>query len=105
MEQKAADEFDRLQLSFPLPTDGRAIDQPILFILENPGADNKNGAPGPFRGFRKQPPVRHYYWSPDCDGWPSGISEFRDNFYGSYFAYLMRTHPLSSLEMSTLQIL
>jgi hypothetical protein len=86
----------------PLPTDGRPIEQPILFLLENPGADNSNGEPVRFRGFAKQPPVGHYYWTPNCNGWPSTVDDFRGNFYGSYFAYLMRTHHLRNVYITNL---
>ncbi len=96
------DSSDFEEILGPLPIDGHPIDQPILFLLEGPGADYHNGEPVAFHGFTKQPPVRHYYWSPNCTTWPSTVDDFGGNFYGPYFAYLMRTHHLRNVYITNL---
>lgn len=78
----------------PMPREGAGVTAPVLFLLQDPGADYGNGAPVAFAGFRKQPPVHHYYWTPNGNVWPQGLADFNGNFYGPYFAYLMRRHQL-----------
>lgn len=78
----------------PVPREGVPVHRPVLFLLQDPGADYGNGAPRDFRGFRKQPPVNHYYWTPNVQVWPTRVVDFGGNFYGPYFAYLMRRHQL-----------
>ena len=85
-----------------LPKEGLQVKQPILFLLENPGEDYGNGMPIEFRGFRKKPPVYHYYWTPNIENWPERISQFNGNFYGPYFAYLMRKHQLINVYITNL---
>ena len=55
-------------------------EQPIMFLLENPGGDYGNGMPiGD-----KCPPVKHFYFSPNIKGkWPTTIEEIAKNPYGN----------------------
>ena len=85
-----------------LPIDGVRINQPVVFLLEEPGADYGNGTPVNYRGFRKQPPVNHYYWTPNIGIWPDRIDQFNGNFYGPYFAYLMKKHQLGNVYITNL---
>ncbi|MDA3786930.1 MAG: hypothetical protein PF503_00305 [Desulfobacula sp.] len=96
------DSFDFESILGAMPQKGVKISQPILFLLENPGANRRNGAPVDFRGFRKQPPVNHYYWTPNNDKWPDQVSQFNGNFYGPYFSYLMKKHQLGNVYISNL---
>jgi hypothetical protein len=80
-----------------MPREGPVVSAAFLFVLEKPGGDWESGAEVPWRGFRKQPPNKHYYWSPHPGTWPRSIREFRGNFYGPYFAYLMRKHGLQNV--------
>jgi len=68
---------------------------PIMFLLKNPGGDYNNGNIVPYQGYNKQPPVNHYYWTPNIDEWPNN-TEALPNLYGPYFAYLMNQHGLST---------
>jgi uracil-DNA glycosylase family 4 len=81
----------------PLPIEGRAVDAPILFLLEEPGGDWESGQKIRFRACLKQPPNYHYYWSPGGHIWPTSLADLGDNFYGTYFAYLMRKHGLRNV--------
>lgn len=81
----------------PMPSSGIECHDPILFLLENPGGDYGNGAPVEWRGHKKQPPVNHYYWLPHNDKWPDEPKDFCGNFYGPYFAYLMKKHGLKNV--------
>jgi hypothetical protein len=84
-------------LGQPMPRDGSGVEQPVLFLLENPGGDLPDiGTTIEYRGSYKQPPVNHYYWTPGTKSWPSdaGDKVFNGNWYGPYFAYLMRFHQL-----------
>ncbi len=77
----------------PRPDNGQPpVIAPIMFLLQDPGKDYGNGQEVLFGGFRKRPPVRHYYWTPAPGPWPKHPDEFGGDFYGPYFAYLMRTH-------------
>jgi hypothetical protein len=60
----------------PMPREGAGVAEPILFLLENPGADCGNGEPLDFQGLRKQPPVNHYYWTPNVQTWPCRVVDF-----------------------------
>ena len=76
------------------------IEVPVLFLLSDPGGGYGNDEPIPFNGFKKKPPVNHYYWTPSCKGWPDWpcqTAQFEPNFYGPYFAYLMRRHQLRNV--------
>ena len=78
----------------------RPITDPVLFLLNEPGNARKNGKPIPYLGFMKEPPVNHYYWTPDCQGWPDWpcqVDQLNKNLYGPYFAYLMRRHQLRNV--------
>lgn len=86
----------------PMPQDGPAVEQPVLFLLDTPGGESGNGRAVTFRGFRKQPPVNHYYWTPKVKTWPVSVAEFNGNFYGPYFAYLMRRHQLRNVYITNL---
>ena len=82
------------------PEATRPIEESVLFLLSDPGGDYGNGVPKCFNGFKKQPPVNHYYWTPSCQDWPDWpcqIAQFGGNFYGPYFAYLMRRHQLRNV--------
>lgn len=84
------------------PRHGTGVRESVLFVLEDPGADYGNGAPVEFRGIRKQPPVNHYYWTPNVTSWPTRVVAFNGNFYGPYFAYLMRRHQLLNVYITNL---
>lgn len=86
----------------PMSHDRPGLAEPVLFLLENPGGDYGNGAPIDFRGLRKQPPVNVYYWTPNIQIWPRGVADFRGNFYGPYFAYLMQRHQLLNVYITNL---
>lgn len=86
----------------PMPRQGVPIEQPVLFLLENPGGEKENGTPVHFQGCTKQPPVNHYYWTPNVQTWPSAVADFNCNFYGPYFAYLMRRHQLLNVYITNL---
>lgn len=88
----------------PMPNEGPAVEHPILFLLENPGGYYNNGEKVEFDGFKKQPPNKHYYWTPgpNMKVWPSCPKDFNRNFYGPYFAYLMRTHQLKNVYITNL---
>ena len=87
----------------------RRVNEPILFLLSDPGGSVHNGAKVPFQlgdqRFVKEPPVNHYYWTSSvAQGWPSWpceVERFAGNFYGPYFAYLMRRHQLSDVYITT----
>ena len=69
---------------------------PVMFLLENPGGDYSNGRIVPYQGYKKQPPVNHYYWTPNIDEWPNN-PETLPHLYGPYFAYLMNKHRLGNV--------
>ena len=69
---------------------------PIVFLLENPGGDHGNGNIVPYQGYEKQPPVNHYYWTPNIDEWPDFFDTL-PHLYGPYFAYLMKKHGLTNV--------
>ena len=73
-------------------------DQRIMFLLENPGGDYENGDGRTCDGFRKNPPVYHFYFSPNIQGkWPTTIEEIAKNPYGNYFAYLIYRYALNNV--------
>lgn len=90
----------------PMPLAGSGVTMPVLFLLENPGADGRyrNGIEIAFRGSRKKPPVNHYYWTPSARPWPSCVADFiaDPHFYGPYFAYLMQRHQLTNVYITNL---
>lgn len=96
------DTYDLAQLLGPLPVEGSRVTRPILFLLERPGADYCNGEEVSFAGFKKSPPNRIYYWTFDGSEWPENINNFNGNFYGPYFAYLMRKHALANVYITNL---
>jgi hypothetical protein len=98
------DSADFEEVLGPMPRDGAGVQQPILFLLEKPGADYGSGQKVRFSGYKKSPPVNHYYWTPTnkTKSWPQQISEFEGNFYGPYFAYLMRRHRLCNVYITNL---
>ena len=94
----ACDSSDFEALLGPLPLRGHArLDSPVMFLLQDPGADCGNGEEVPVGVFRKKPPVRHYYWTPEGPEWPSSPTQLNGNYYGAYFAYLMREHGLGNV--------
>ena len=86
------DSADFQEVLGPMPAEGAEVHRPVLFLLEDPGAHYGNGAPVDFSDFRKQPPVNHYYWTPNVPTWPVRVADFKKNFYGPYSASLMRRH-------------
>ena len=102
-----AEDFTTILGPMPFSDDGHdSIDQPVLFLLEDPGGESGRdygiSARVPFRGFAKRPPVWQYFWSPNGEGWPTQIEEFDGNWYGAYFAYLMRRHQLRDVYITNL---
>lgn len=98
----ACDSMDFEAVLGRMPRDGAGFTEPVLFLLQNPGGDYGNGAPVDFRGLRKQPPVNHYYWTPNVQTWPRRVADFEGNFYGPYFAYLMQRHQLLNVYITNL---
>jgi uracil-DNA glycosylase family 4 len=86
----------------PIATGEPSVTRPILFLLERPGGMWKNGGPVKFGRFNKWPPVKHYYWTPECSEWPGTRSDVNKNFYGNYFAHLMRKHALRNVYITNL---
>ena len=90
----------------PMRRTDAGVTAPVLFLLENPGADDRyrNGVEVAFRGFAKKPPVNHYYWTPSARPWPQHIVDFiaDPHFYGPYFAYLMQHHQLLNVYITNL---
>lgn len=86
----------------PMPCEGKGIVEPVLFLLEQPSATSDNGVPVNYQGFYKQPPINRYYWAPSSQTWPSSLNELNGNFYGNYFAYLMRQHKLRNVYITNL---
>jgi len=80
--------------------DGNNFD-PIMFLLENPGGDYKNGNVVSYKGYNKQPPVNHYYWTPNIQSWPEHPYSL-PHLYGPYFAYLMKRHRLNNVYITNL---
>ncbi|MBF0260064.1 MAG: hypothetical protein HQK62_14760 [Desulfamplus sp.] len=85
------------------------IGPPVMFLLENPGGDYGNGNIVPFVDYskhpsityNKQPPVNHYYWTPDVSTWPTNPYSL-SNLYGTYFAYIMKKHNLNNVYITNL---
>ncbi len=88
------DSSDFEALLGPLTNRGNSF--PIVFLLENPGGDHGNGEIIHYQGYKKQPPVNHYYWTPNINEWPNCSDEL-PHLYGPYFAYLMNKHGLSNV--------
>ena len=99
------DTWDFEQLLGPLPkAPGGYCDSPILFLLENPGGYYGNGEVVPYKGYKKQPPVNHYYWTPnpkEIGGWPKDTDSL-PHLYGPYFAYLMAKYGLKNVYITNL---
>lgn len=81
----------------PAPVDQAhpVVNEPVMFLLESPGADYDNGClihHSDFPEIAKKPPVNGYYWMPYPDGrfpeWPIRDEEVAHT-YGPYFAYLI----------------
>lgn len=79
----------------------KPTEKPIIFLLENPGGNYNNGKEVRYNDYIKQPPVNHYYWTPDLKKWPVELSELT-NWYGSFFAYLMNKHGLKNVYITNL---
>jgi uracil-DNA glycosylase family 4 len=94
------DSSDFEHLLGPLPAASEFVDKPILFLLERPVRNPwEEVKPIEFRGFRKNVPVQHYYWSTRCKEWPKTTSGEVEEMgpYGDYFAYLMQKHGLRNV--------
>ena len=74
-------------------------DRRIMFLLENPGGDYQNGCNIKCNEIEKDPPVNHFYFSPNLDSgkWPITVEEVKPNPYGNYFAYLIKRHSLNNV--------
>lgn len=88
-----SDEFSEI-IGSPLPEVKCSL--PIMFLLENPGADNGNGESQECVGVTKNPPINHFYFSSGLNHWPTEPPE-RGNPYGDYFAFLMARFGLSDV--------
>jgi hypothetical protein len=94
------DTSDYVALLGPIPVSPRdERNFPVIFLLDGPGGEYDLGKVVEFRGFRKRPPVKCYYWAPGLRV-ADRPSEFDGYFYGSYFAYLMRKHCLTNVYIS-----
>ena len=73
--------------------------EPIMFLLENPGGDYGNGDSVTYNSITKKPPVKHFYFTPNCESWPGDddINIIAKNPYGNYFAYLMQKYSLGNV--------
>ena len=89
-----SDDFTKI-IGQPLPE--VRYDFPIMFLLENPGADYGNGQAKTFDGVTKNPPVNHFYFSSDLHQWPIDPQNDIRNPYGDYFAYLMAKFGLGNV--------
>lgn len=69
------------------------IEEPVMFVLESPGPEDKNGKECPFEQIKKWPPVKTYYFAPDhSNSWArTSIESLRDKNFADYFCFLM-TH-------------
>lgn len=76
------------------------VNAPVMFLLEDPGGDYNLGENITFSGSTKKPPVNHYYFSTGLSSWPKSIDSLDGNFYGSYFAYIMKRHSLTNVYMT-----
>lgn len=92
-----ADTSDFESLLGELPTPYKDIS--AVFLLESPGGYYENGEPRSCGGVIKEPPVKHYYWTPpepeSCKKWPEDPYSLA-NHYGPYFAYLLNFHRLKN---------
>ena len=80
------------------PVVARPIAEPVLFLLNDPGGDAGLDEAIRYRGFEKRPPVKTYYWVPDCERWPTTPGEVESGgIWGTYFAYLMWRHQLRNV--------
>ena len=95
-----SDDFEKV-LESPLICSSDAVKIPIMFLLEDPGGDCYLGEKITYRGVEKEPPVKHYYWSPSVKAWPHSIADVKDR-YGSYFAYIMQKHSLANVYITNL---
>ncbi len=84
-------DFEQLIGELPIPNNNT----PIIFLLESPGGYYLNGEPKNYNGISKQPPVNHYYWTPDLKEWPTDPYSLK-NLYGPYFAYLLFKHKIKN---------
>jgi len=82
--------IDEIKKIIPEPFEG-TDNRRIMFLLENPGGDYQNGCVKKCNGIMKNPPVNHFYFSPNLDSgkWPKTVEEVQPNPYGNYFAYLI----------------
>lgn len=90
--------IDEIKEIIPEPFTGRD-NRRIMFLLENPGGDYQNGCELECNGFKKSPPVNHFYFSPNLDSvkWPTTVEEVNPNPYGNYFAYLIKRYSLNNV--------
>jgi hypothetical protein len=90
-----ADTSDYESLLGELPTPHNH--ESVVFLLESPGGYYENGEPRNYKGIIKEPPVRHYYWTPpeEYRSWPDDPYSL-GNPYGPYFAYLVNNFHLKN---------
>jgi len=90
--------IDEIKQIIPEPFEG-TDDRSIMFLLENPGGDYQNGCNVTYDGIEKNPPVNHFYFSPNLDSgkWPTTVEEVQPNPYGNYFAYLIKKYSLKNV--------
>jgi hypothetical protein len=81
-------------------------DKPILFLLQDPGPYWESSKKFLFNGITKQPPTKHYYWTPHkLTSWPTPIWNKPGSlgeYYGDYFAYLMVKHGLTNVYITNI---
>lgn len=78
------------------------VQDPVLILLENPGGDYSLGVEISYQGVKKKPPVNHYYFSSGLKDWPEEFEDLDGNFYGSYFAYIIKRHGLKNAYITNL---
>lgn len=79
-----------------------AVEDPIMFLLEEPGKDFPWRKERSFSGVTKKIPVCRYYFSPTSKSWPQSIDDVNGDYYGTYFAYIMRAHSLADVYITNL---
>jgi len=83
------------------------FNDPVLFLLEDPGGGWDSGGNMECKGYFKQAPTKHYYWMPHyIEDWPSlpwVKPTSRGGFYGDYFAYLMVKHGFTNVYITNIR--
>jgi hypothetical protein len=97
------DDFETILKSKISNRDG--VNEPIMFLLEDPGGDWKEMREEitheDDKNLKKKIPVKFHYFSPSGKSWPQSVEEVTDK-YGTYFAYVMQKHSLANVYITNL---